>query len=628
MTGLIKRESLADFGIRNITTYATEVNLDRAVPELYDGLKPVLRRVLWSAYHYKSGEAVKSAKIVGHCFAKGTLVIARFGSAGAYEYKQVPIETLQVGDMVFTDASDVDDHGFRVITKTFVIPEQKLLHIDCSHNKQVDCTTDQVFYRPDWSEVKACDLTTGDVIVAFEHSTRRYRMVTVMKVYELSGLHTVYDIEVKEQHKFFANGFLVHNCIGSYHPHGDASTYGAMQTLVHHNVPMMEGVGNWGGLLDPAAAYRYTNSRLSKVGWEVFNPNYTPVMDMVPNYDDTDKEPVVLPARLPFLVLNGADGIGVGITCSIPTFTVDSVLSVLERIFKGEKLTGLDLAKTLKAKQHWGGHLVNTKENRQQWIQLMNTGRAKVQFQSTLEVDEAKKTVTISEWPGVNPEKLVQKVRLMPECQRAYNSKGSTTFTIECKKAYNAVQFKDFVAKIQKLATSTANYRFNCTHRTSKTVDGVTTYHTEFLALSVKEFFYRWARLRLQLEKKSLEYQIDKQQQLIDYSNLLIYASTKLDVIFKALRQTDSKGYLVRHLKISEQQADAILDLKVRKLSKLDQQELKQVLASQKQYMDQLKSYYKRPKAKIVSEFAQLKQLVDSDLQQKSKRLQQKLVVK
>lgn len=483
MAGLIKRESLADFGIRNITTYATEVNLDRAVPELYDGLKPVLRRVLWSAYHYKSGEAVKSAKIVGHC-------------------------------------------------------------------------------------------------------------------------------------------------IGSYHPHGDASTYGAMQTLVHHNVPMMEGVGNWGGLLDPAAAYRYTNSRLSKVGWEVFNPNYTPVMDMVPNYDDTDKEPVVLPVRLPFLVLNGADGIGVGITCSIPTFTLESVLAVLERIFKGEKLSGLDFAKALKAKQHWGGHLVNTKENRQQWIQLMNTGRAKVQFQSTLDVDEAKKTITISEWPGVNPEKLVQKVRLMPECQRAYNSKGSTTFTIECKKAYNAVQFKEFVQKVQKLATSTANYRFNCTHRTAKTIDGVTTYHTEFLALSIKEFFYRWAKLRLLLEKKSLEYQIGKQQQLIDYSNLLIYASTKLDVIFKALRQSDSRAYLVKNLKISEQQADAILDLKVRKLSKLDQQELKQLLANQKQYMEQLKGYYKRPKAKIVSEFTQLKQLVDSDSQQKSKRLQQKLVVK
>ena len=117
MYGVVKKESLADFGIRNITAYATEVNLDRAVPELYDGLKPVLRRVLWSAYHFKSGEAVKSAKIVGHC-------------------------------------------------------------------------------------------------------------------------------------------------ICSYHPHGDASTDRAMQTLVHHHIPLVEGIGNWGELRYQSEAYRYQDSKL------------------------------------------------------------------------------------------------------------------------------------------------------------------------------------------------------------------------------------------------------------------------------------------------------------------------------------------------------------------------------
>ena len=479
MTGLIKHESLADFGIRNITAYATEVNLDRAVPELYDGLKPVLRRVLWSAYHFKAGEAVKSAKIVGHCFAKGTMVIAQ----SADQSKQVPIEALKIGDLVLTDASDSRSNtGFRPITNTFVIHGQKLLHIECSHGKQVDCTTDQVFYKPDWSEIKACDLKIGEVLVAFEHSSQRYRMVTVMSVTELAGLHTVYDIEVKEQHKFFANGLLSHNCIGSYHPHGDMAVYGAMQTLVHQNVPLLEGIGNWGGLLDPSAAQRYTNAKLSKTGLEVFNPSYIPTMDMVPNYDDTDKEPVVLPARLPFLILNGGEGIGVGITCSIPTFTLESVVEVLKRIFSGEKLTASDLAKTLKPRQHWGGHLVKSKENKEQWLKLMETGRAKILFESTLEVDEASKSITISEWPGVNPEKLVQKARLLPECQRAYNSKGSTTFTIECKKAYNMEQFRKFVEKIQKLATSAENYRFNCTHRVSTTKDGITTYNTEFLS--------------------------------------------------------------------------------------------------------------------------------------------------
>lgn len=480
----IKKESLADFGIRSITNYATEVNLDRAVPELYDGLKPVLRRVLWSANSYKAGEPVKSAKVVGHC-------------------------------------------------------------------------------------------------------------------------------------------------IGTLHPHGDASVYSAMQTMVHHNVPLLEGVGNWGGLLDPAAAMRYTNTKLSKLGLSIFDSKYVPIMDMVPNYDDTSKEPVVLPVRLPFLILNGADGIGVGITCSIPTFTVESVMQILTRIFSGEKITALDLAKTLKPKQHWGGSLVKNQINKQQWLQLMKTGKGKIQFQSDLEVIEERKEIVISQWPtGLNPEKFIQKVRLMPECQRVYNSKGSTTFKIETKKGYNLTQFNAFVAKVQKLAVANSNYRLNCTHRVSKTIDGITSYETQFLSLSVLEFFQRWSKLRLELEKKSLEYQIAKQQEAIDYSELLIYASSKLDIIFKALRASDSNAYLVKWLKITEDQANQILELKVRQLSALDQKALKVKLGEQQKYMKILQGWFKRPKAKVLSEFKDLMALIEVDAKIKAKRVNQTLEVR
>ena len=282
----ITSESLADFGVRNITAYATEVNLDRAVPELYDGLKPVFRRVAWSAHAFNPKEAVKSAKIVGHC-------------------------------------------------------------------------------------------------------------------------------------------------IGSYSPHSDVGTYGAMVTMVNSNVPLIEGIGNWGSLLDPPAAMRYSNAKLSKVGLSVMDPDYLAVTSMVPNYDDTTTEPVVLPAKLPFLILNGAEGIGVGITCSIPTFTVESVVDVLTRLLSGEQLQVTDLARLLKPKQYYGGRLVNSESNKAQWLQLMKTGQASVEFESPLEVDEAKKQITVGEWPnGLNPEKFVQKVRAMPETQRCYNSKGSTTFVI------------------------------------------------------------------------------------------------------------------------------------------------------------------------------------------------------
>lgn len=621
----VKTESLSDFGIRNISGYATEVNLDRAIPELYDGLKPVLRRVAWSMNSFKGGEITKSAKVVGHCFAAGTKVITYHES----EMIEVPIEQLKIGQMVFSYGLEGNDPSFHVITKTFVIPQQKLLRVTYKDGTQLDCTTDQVFYRRGtFEQVRARDLKCGDELFAFSYKTSSYFYAVVISVEPLNGLHTVYDIEVEEAHTFYANGILSHNCIGTLHPHGDASVYGAMQTMVHHNVPLLEGVGNWGGLLDPAAAYRYTNAKLSKIGASVFEADYLAVTDMVPNYDNTTREPVVLPVRLPFLVLNGADGIGVGITCSIPTFTVESVVEVLTQLLSGKKLEPKDYARILKPKQHWGGHLVNSTANKKAWVELMATGKAVVQFESTLEVNEAKKTITISEWPsGLSVDKFVQKVRLFPECQRCYNSKGSTTFTVECKKTYNLPQFQAFVEKIQKLARVNVSYKFNVTHRVSETKDGVTKYDTQFLSLSVAEFFVRWCRLRLQLEKRCLEYRMERQRGVIDYSKLLIFASTKLDVIFKALRVKDSATYLVDNLGITLAQANQILDLKVRALSKLDQQALKTKLKEQEKVLKVLLKDYKQPKTKLINELPELITLIHTDKRVKEKRFNQQLTV-
>ena len=620
----ITSESLADFGVRNITAYATEVNLDRAVPELYDGLKPVFRRVAWSAHAFNPKETVKSAKIVGHCFAAGTKVLKREGQT----LVEAPIESIKVGHAVLTDAHCrfANDTPYRLVTKTFVIPQQKLLRITTTL-RTVDCTTDQVFYGADDREIQASKLLVGDKVKAVYHGESI--LATVLSVDALDGLHDVYDIEVEQRHRFYANGLLSHNCIGSYHPHGDQACYGAMVTMVNSSVPLLDGIGNWGSLLDPPAAQRYTVCRLSKVGQAVMDSDYLAVTSMVPNYDDTTTEPVVLPAKLPFLILNGAEGIGVGITCSIPTFTVESVVDVLTRLLSGEKLKVTDLAKLLKPKQYYGGRLVNSESNKAQWLQLMKTGQASVEFEAPLEVDEAKKQITVGEWPnGLNPEKFVQKVRAMPETQRCYNSKGSTTFVIECKKAYNMVQFHDFVEKVRKLARAKSNYKFNCTHRVAKTEDGITTYQTQFLKLSVGQFIVQWLKLRIELEKRVINYRIAREQKAIDYSNLLLYASTKLDVIFKALRSSDAVAYMIRNMDVDETQAKAILELKVRQLSKLDQAEIKQKLAAQKKRMAELQANLKRPKNSVKKEMQSLLTLVKEDAILRDRKDNQKLIVK
>lgn len=895
----VKTENLSDFGIRNISGYATEVNLDRAIPELYDGLKPVLRRVAFTASQYKTGETIKSARLSGKCM--GELHPHGDCLSGDTEFYCLDgsIKTIreltEIGKPVDVLAYDEDaDHLVPAVAHSWRIGQiaEKKYHIHLSDGSTITCTANHPFYvrSAGWTAAEKLNVgmpilgggilmnrkyrkvrfgkhlpisvfhltcavngvlsaqvrhhKNGDshddrpsnlVVLSREEraelhkdyltglskgretmfcGTSEYREAIRKKnsillssynkvapiakatavykyikakglrineaIYEENRIHfsgapkyatirdnygmTFKDLryyakhgihldtsnavgltaslkgrtysrngaqKVKEAHiayslKMFmsiamvayrANGYLDWSLWDSYRQkyikergygasniHGrhvptkvrlqktfnkkscrslfmeaskrgfglsvtkveiehcestpmydftvdkyhnavialpnmhkgiktfvvahNSSIYGAMQTMVHQNVPLLEGIGNWGNIMDPAAASRYTVCKLSKFGTAIFDPKYTAVTNMVPNYDGTAEEPVVLPVRLPLLVLNGADGIGVGITSSIPTFTLSSVVKVLTALLSGEKLTPNDYARYLKPKQHWGGHLVDSRENKQAWLQLMQTGRAKVFFEPELVVDAAKKSLTISEWPaGLNPEKLIPKIRQMPECQRAFNSKGSMTFTIECKKQFNAVQFEAFVEKVRKLTRTAESYRFNVTHRTAKTVDGITTFNTEFLALSIPEFFMHWCRLRLQLEKRSLEYQIAKQQKAIDYSKLLIFACSKLSVIFASLKQSDSAAYLVKHLGLTKEEANQILDLKVRSLSKLDQSELRAKLKTQEAEMRTLHGYYKAPKQKIITEFASMVNLVEQDAKSKDKRANQSLTV-
>ena len=128
----IKEESITDYGTHAMTRYATAVNLDRAVPELYDGLKPVERRVAWTATLFKNGP-VKSSRITGTCFAKGTLVTL----ANGY---QVPIEYCRIGDEVLTDI------GFSTISNTVINYNCDLYRIQLSNGTYIDATPDQIFY--------------------------------------------------------------------------------------------------------------------------------------------------------------------------------------------------------------------------------------------------------------------------------------------------------------------------------------------------------------------------------------------------------------------------------------------------------------------------------------------------
>ena len=404
---------------------------------------------------------------------------------------------------------------------------------------------------------------------------------------------------------FVKTARVVGEVIGRYHPHGDASVSSAIVTIVQANTPTILGKGGWGNLIDPASAMRYTNCTLSNYGWSFFEPNYVTkeVTSFVPNYDGTSVEPVSLPALIPNILLNGGEGIGVGTTTCLPNFTAESTVAVMLRLLKGEKLTVEDFASTMKYKSRWGGHLVKSKENKAAWLNLFKSSTSSIQFESNLIIDQENKAIEIDDWPpGLNPVRFIEKIRAMPECKHAYNHKGATGFRIEADKQINYTQFDKFVAKVQKATQVKRAFRINVTHRKSSIEDGIVTYKTEYLALSVPKLMVAWLKERLSLEVRSLNFRIEKQQKLIDYSKLLILASKKLDIIFKGLRQQDSKQYLVEHLKLTADEVEQILELKVRQLSALDQNQIKSKLREQEAFLKQLQVWLKKPRLKVVSD--------------------------
>jgi len=406
---------------------------------------------------------------------------------------------------------------------------------------------------------------------------------------------------------FVKTARLVGDVIGRYHPHGDASVEAAIVTMVHQNVPMVAGRGNWGSLIDQAAASRYTNCTLSAYGWTFFDENYIhkEVTRFVPNYDDTTVEPVSLPALMPNVLMNGGEGIGVGTTTKLPTFTPESLIATMKRLLGGETMKAIDFAKALKPTNRYGGKLVSSTENKKAWLELFNSSRCNVAFQAELVIDRDHKAIEIDDWPiGLNPIKFIGKVRLLKEVESAYNHKGATGFRIEMRKDHNYNQFDALVTKIQRMATVRRAFRINVTHRTSTVNDGIVSFDTKFLALSVPQLLVAWLKERLALEKRSLEYRVKKQNEHIAYSELLIFVAKNADAIIKVIRGSmEPQKDLMRKFKLSELQASQILDLQLRRISKLDQTSIHAKLKEQQAMLRQLKAWQAKPRAKVIQDF-------------------------
>ena len=404
--------------------------------------------------------------------------------------------------------------------------------------------------------------------------------------------------------------------IGKYHPHGSQSVDGAIATQVITETPPITGVGNWGSIIDPPGAPRYTNVMMSLYGETFFHKNYLPLVPMVDTYDGKGKEPLVLPALLPNILLNGATGIGLGMATTYPSFKPAGLLKVLADLAEGDDLSDVQLASRLELYHRYGGEPVPGPDLKKNLVRLLNEPKSSVKFRSPFEVNRDLKEITIGQFgPEIDPVKLIEGwVKQQPEVVNVYSGRG-VSYTIRCRRDLSFNEFDKFVAKFTVIVGSSQSYDLYVTQRIIRK-DNHSKYDVKFARLNLRRVINSWLSYRINLERKSLEYRISVSEKQIAYYDLLILACSKLDAVFKALRSSDPRSVLVRELKITEEQADTILNLKVRQLSKLDNETIEKQKAEEKKVLSDLKKKLKDPEAEVASflrEHAEKFKLVKND---------------
>lgn len=398
---------------------------------------------------------------------------------------------------------------------------------------------------------------------------------------------------------------LVGDVIGKYHPHGDASVASALTTLVNHPMPVLTGIGNWGSLIDGAAAVRYTNLHLSKYGEQFLRPAYLAVTPMVPNYDDRDVEPAYLPSLLPNILINDSLGIGVGVATSLPAFTPTSVLNMLLRILDREELTALDYVKGLEFFEPWGGTPVKSAANRAAIKAFFESTSGTVEFDSPVNEDRDAKRMMVNRFaPGLNVEKFVAACRLLPNVDSVYSGKG-LSFIIQVKRSANFNEYDKVVQSVKRLARTKKKYAIYVSDRIAYTDEktGATAYRVEFHSLSIPDLLRKWLGFRVRLERDSLTWLLGERNKDKAYVELLLHACDHLDVIFAALRKDDPAKHIAKGLNITLDEAKQILELKVRQLSKLDQDQLKAKLADLKATIKSLEAKLRKPADSVRAYF-------------------------
>ncbi|MCI9031962.1 MAG: DNA gyrase subunit A [Clostridia bacterium] len=398
---------------------------------------------------------------------------------------------------------------------------------------------------------------------------------------------------------------IVGDVLGKYHPHGDSSVYDALVRLAQDfsiNEPLVDGHGNFGSVDgDPPAAMRYTEARLSKIASEMLRDIDKETVDWYPNFDDTLQQPTVLPSRFPNLLVNGSDGIAVGMATNIPPHNLVEVINAVQALIENPDLTAEELLQYVPGPDYPTGGIIMGRANLRC---AYRTGHGGVVIRSKCEIEEytsrdggqPRQRIVITELPyQVNKAELIKTMANLVKDKR-----------IEGISAINEESDREglrIVVEIKRDAQAQVVLNMLYKHTNLQTSDGITflsLVNGEPKILNLKEMLYYYLEHQKEVVLRRTKYDLDKAQEREHILEGLVKALTNIDAVIKIIKGSRDKfeaaEKLMSEFYLSDKQANAILEMRLQRLTSLEVESIKNDLAQLQIQIADLKSIIASPR--------------------------------
>lgn len=422
-------------------------------------------------------------------------------------------------------------------------------------------------------------------------------------------LYTMYEDNLTSDKPFSKSAKTVGAVLGNYHPHGDASVYDAMVRLGQDfsmRYMLIDKHGNFGNIDgDPPAAYRYTEARMSRIASEMLSDIEKNVVDFMPNFDNTSKEPVVLPARFPNLLVNGSVGIAVGMATNIPPHNMREAIDATEYLMDNPECTVTDLMQFIKGPDFpTYGTIYGTSGIYEAYM----TGRGKIRVRAKAHFEEkhGRTSIIVTELPyQVNRSMLLESMVDLVKTKRVEgiadirNESGmhGMRIVIDLKKDANPQVVLNLLYKYTQLQDTCA-------------VNMVALVNGEPKLLNLKDMLSHYIGHRRDVTTRRIKFELAAAEREAHIYEGYKIAIDNIDEVINIIRSSasipDSKARLSERFGLSDEQAQAIVDMRLGKLSGMERRKVEERLAELYALIDDLRA--------ILSDDARLTAIIKEDL--------------